>query len=122
MKTIVIFMAGLLFFTLASITSATAQYTSNPDKEAEVHSILVSFIQSDAFNKFRNKHYPDSKGSIEMELVLKGKKVESIFVKEAHIEPVPFINAFSNFIKDMTFEFKLAKGQRLKIIHTFEIN
>jgi hypothetical protein len=57
-----------------------------------------------------------------MELVLKGKKVESIFVKEAHIDPVPFINAFSNFIKDMTFEFKLAKGQRLKIIHTFEIN
>ncbi|MBK8872496.1 MAG: hypothetical protein IPN13_00750 [Bacteroidetes bacterium] len=67
-------MTGLLLFTLASITSATAQYTSNPDKEAEVHSILVSFIQSDAFNKFRNKHYPDSKGNIEMELVLKGKK------------------------------------------------
>lgn len=122
MKTVAAVLILLTLITFAFAYPASAQYTANPDKEAEVHGILRAFIKSDSFNKFRNKHYPESKGTIEMELVLKGKKVESIFVKEAHIEPVPFINAFSNFIKDMTFEFKLAKGQRIKIIHTFEIN
>lgn len=101
---------------------AYAQYIENTDIEATIHHDLDAFLSSDSFKKFQSKHYPESQGTITMELVVTGKKVESIFVNNAAIEPVRFINAFCNFIKDMTFDFKLKKGQRMKISHTFNIH
>lgn len=101
---------------------AYAQYVENADIAAAVHHDLNAFLNSDSFKKFQSKHYPESQGTITMDLVVTGKKVESIFVSDAAIEPVRFINAFCNFIKDMTFDFKLSKGQRMKISHTFNIH
>ena len=98
------------------------QYVENTDVAETVHHDLDAFLNSDSFKKFQSKHYPESQGVITLDLVVTGKKVESIFVKDAAIEPVRFINAFCNFIKDMTFDFKLLKGQRMKISHTFNIH
>jgi hypothetical protein len=86
-----------------------------------VHIALEEFINSQSFNSFHDRRHPNAKGTMELHLVVKGKKVESIFVDStSNLDPV-FVNAFSNYIKDMEFDFKLPKGQREKVKHQFNI-
>lgn len=80
---------------------------------------LEQFNNSDKLHRFKHKHYPETHGTIIADLVLKGKKVETVFVVQSDVEPMMFNNAFCNFLKDMEFEFKLPKGEREKVRYTF---
>ena len=80
---------------------------------------LEQFNRSETLHRFKHKHYPATHGSITADLVLKGRKVETVFVVSSDVEPMMFNNAFFNFLKDLEFEFKLPKGEREKVRYTF---
>ena len=80
---------------------------------------LYEFSNSETLLRFKRRHYPSTQGQIVADLVLKGRKVETVFVVSSTVEPMMFNNAFCNFLKDMEFEFKLPKGQREKVRYTF---
>lgn len=80
---------------------------------------LEEFSLGEKLSRFKLKHYPETQGHITADLVIKGRKVETVFIVESTVEPMMFNNAFSNFLKDMDFDFKLPKGERQKIRYTF---
>lgn len=108
-------LADLLLF-------ATLCFGQDPDTN-KVQRIAIDqleqFNHSEKLQRFKHKHYPHTNGTIIADLVLKGKKVETVFVVQSDVEPMMFNNAFCNFLKDMEFEFKLPKGEREKVRYTF---
>lgn len=112
-----LFIIDLLLF----IRVCCAQEPTVSSAETTVHQVFNNFVNGDSFLKYKAKRYPEAKGSVTYVVVVKGKKVETIYVENSDIAPVAFVNAFSNYIKDMTFDFKLPKGERLKLTHNFII-
>jgi hypothetical protein len=114
---------AFILFVNIFLNSSTivAQVTTSSETEKLVHLALDEFIKSQSFNSFHDRRHPNANGTMELHLVVKGKKVESIFVDStSNLDPT-FVNAFSNYIKDMEFDFKLPKGQREKVKHQFNI-
>lgn len=115
---ILLLMIDLLLFVKVA-NSSTLPPQANI--EQQVNSELDNFLSSESFQKFKHKHFEDANGVISMELVVNGRRVETIFVDSSNVQPVAFVNSFSNFIKEMNFDFRLPKGQRQKIKHQFII-
>ena len=64
--------------------------------------------------------YPEAKGTVEFEIVLKRKGiVESVRKKDSTIDDLKFMNDLQHLIFDTKFDFKLQKGNTHKMTYTY---
>ena len=127
MNALRIILPHLLFFLLfAGTLQVVAQHAPVLNDTSEifkfVHSDLDNWIRSEDFQKFKMRHFPEVKGTIVIDLSVSGKgKIETVFNQENTTGNISFVNSFTTLLKKHTFPFKLKKGARYKITHTFTI-
>ncbi|MBL0103040.1 MAG: hypothetical protein IPP51_04380 [Bacteroidetes bacterium] len=120
--TIQVFFLLLFIGTQSGFASKDPILTNSTEIESAVHTDLEQWISSDSYLKFKEHHFPEIKGSLTVAIGVSGNgKIETIFNQDNSTNSIAFFNAFSDLLKKHTFAFKMKKGERIKIIHTFKI-
>jgi hypothetical protein len=117
-----VFFLLLFIGTQSGFASKDPLLTGANEIETIVHNDLDHWISSDAYLKFKEHHFPEIKGSLTVAIGVSGNgKIETVFNQDNSTNSIAFFNAFSDLLKKHTFAFKMKKGERIKIIHTFKI-
>lgn len=87
---------------------------------AQVKQELDAFFSSPNFLNYKDKKYPDVKGSFVVEVsVSDNGKVVTFFKVSSEIQSADFLNDISNSILHHRFNFRLPKKQRQKVRYTY---
>ena len=111
-----------VFFMIGSLTSkAQKKHLSNPQEvEQEVHQVLNTALNSDEGLLHKLKSKNNLKGTFVIDLTINDKShVISVFVVENNGGTAQGQTTLKDALIDLKFKFKVPKGKRYKIRHTF---